>query len=147
MACQARLFENGSIGDSGVKIKGEDMPRPKKFYSLKEIQRKTGISYPTLIKYAQEHADEIPAVGEGRRRRYPRQALKAFQRIYSKGRPGRKSGEAWKGANPAPSELLSAPAGPLSEEDRQLIRDLLEAINDLRGLLRASGAAGTPPLS
>lgn len=115
------------------------MPRPKKLYSLKEIQRKTGISYPTLIKYAQEHSAEIPAVGEGRRRRYPRNALKIFQRIYSKGRPGRKSGEAWGGASPAPA----APAGALLEEDRQLIRDLLEAINDLRGLLRASSSAGT----
>jgi len=107
------------------------MPRPKKLYSLKEIQRKTGISYPTLIKYAQEHADEIPAVGEGRRRRYPRQALKVFQRIYSKGRPGRKAGEAWKSVIPP----MSSPTVRLEEEDRQLIRDLLRALQDLRDKL------------
>lgn len=55
--------------------------RPPKLYTLTEVSKRTGISMPTLQKYKQEHAEEIPSEGEGRRQRYPIEALKVFERL------------------------------------------------------------------
>lgn len=142
------------------------MARPKKLYSLKQIQEKTGISYPTLINYVRDHGEEIPSEGEGRSRRYPTEAIKVFERIRASKRPGRRPAEtpglpakapvskqrrkAARGAREAqdrsatatpavPSSLRLEPVGPLqlAEEDRQLIRDLIEAVRDLGGNVRS----------
>lgn len=58
--------------------------------TLTEIGERTGISYPTLRRYADEHADRIPSEGEGRRRRYRPEAVAVFQEIRGGSRPGRK---------------------------------------------------------
>lgn len=55
--------------------------RPPKLYTLTEVSKRTGISMPTLQKYKKEHAEEIPSEGEGRRQRYPAEALKVFERL------------------------------------------------------------------
>ncbi len=60
------------------------MARPKALYSLLDIKKKTGISYPTLVKYARDFADQIPAVGTGRNRRYTVDSVKVFQRLFAK---------------------------------------------------------------
>lgn len=58
--------------------------------TLTEIGERTGISYPTLVRYVKLHGDEIPSEGEGRRRRYHPQAVEVFQRLRSESGRGRK---------------------------------------------------------
>jgi hypothetical protein len=128
------------------------MGRHKQLYSLLDIKKKTGISYPTLINYARDFADQIPTVGTGRNRRYTAESVKVFQRIFAKRRPGRKPGAAWakhppgtpatmpgEKGSPTPSgtsalhqEDATAFSGPLqlAEEDRELIRNLTEALRE-----------------
>jgi DNA-binding transcriptional MerR regulator len=121
------------------------MGRPKLIYSLKDIERKTGISYPTLILYAKEFADQIPTLGSGRTRRYPAEAVAVFQEIFSKRRPGRKLGAAWRGLNASPTEgegAASAPPLQLAEEDRELMRNLTEALREVAAKLQAFTESG-----
>ena len=116
------------------------MGRPKLIYSLKDIERKTGISYPTLILYAKEFADQIPTLGSGRTRRYPAEAVAVFQQIFSKRRPGRKRGAAWRGLNASSAEGAGATTAPplqLAEEDRELMRNLTEALREVAAKLQA----------
>jgi DNA-binding transcriptional MerR regulator len=65
--------------------------------TLTEVGERTGISYPTLVRYVKLHGDEIPSEGEGRRRRYHPQAVGVFQRLRSESSRGRKP----KGGRPA----------------------------------------------
>ena len=116
------------------------MGRPKLIYSLKDIERKTGISYPTLILYAKDFADQIPTIGSGRTRRYPAEAVAVFQQIFSKRRPGRKRGAAWRGLNASPTDEAAsspAPSVQLAEEDRELMRNLTEALREVAAKLQA----------
>jgi hypothetical protein len=137
------------------------MGRHKAPYTLKDIERKTGISYPTLILYAKEFADQIPTEGEGRTRRYPAEAVPVFLRIFSKRRPGRKPGAAWakrpKAAQsepggssvPGPLPQEGAPPAPgllqLAEEDRELMRNLTEALREVAAKLQAFSEGAVRP--
>jgi DNA-binding transcriptional MerR regulator len=58
--------------------------------TLTEVGEKTGISYPTLRNYVERHGDRIPSVGEGRRRRFPPEAVPVFRELRAESRPGRK---------------------------------------------------------
>lgn len=60
--------------------------------TLTEIAERTGVSYPTLRNYAERHAERIPSVGEGRKRRYRPEAVAVFQELRAESRPGRKAG-------------------------------------------------------
>ena len=124
------------------------MGRPKLIYSLKDIERKTGISYPTLILYAKEFADQIPTLGSGRTRRYPAEAVTVFQQIFAKRRPGRKPGAAWRGPNASPADREASPQAPpvqLAEEDRELMRNLTEALREVSAKLQALAESGMLP--
>ncbi|MEM8961890.1 MAG: helix-turn-helix domain-containing protein [Acidobacteriota bacterium] len=58
--------------------------------TLTEISKRTGISYPTLLRYVRRHLDEIPHMGEGRARRYPDEAVEVFNRLRSESGRGRR---------------------------------------------------------
>lgn len=58
--------------------------------SLSEINRRTKISYPTLLRYVRLHANEIPSVGSGRMRRFRPTAVEVFEHLRSKSRKGRR---------------------------------------------------------
>ena len=78
--------------------------------SLSEVARRTGISMPTLLRYKQLHAKEIPSVGEGRTQRYPKEALPVFsgikqRNLSARGPVSRGSGATSRGA--ADGELIS----------------------------------------
>lgn len=73
--------------------------------SLQRIREITGISYPTLLRYVKLHLKQIPHVGEGRKRRYPEQAVEVFRKIRSESPRGRKP----KGAKKTSS--VSRPTG------------------------------------
>jgi hypothetical protein len=72
------------------------MPEPQsansgKLYTLSEISKKTGISMPTLQRYKKLYQGRIPAVGKGRKQRYPENSLPVFEQIKQEniGRRGR----------------------------------------------------------
>jgi hypothetical protein len=73
--------------------------RQKELLTLSAISQETGISQATLAKYAAEY-DDIPSEGEGRSRRYPRSAVKMFQRLRKESTPGRRAG----GSSPSPAK-------------------------------------------
>lgn len=50
-------------------------------YTLSEVSRLTKISMPTLQRYKKSYQERIPSQGEGRRQRYPHEALEVFQEI------------------------------------------------------------------
>ena len=117
------------------------MARQKIHFSLRDVSKKTGISYPTLIKYARDFKDQIPVVGTGRTRRYTVESIRAFQRIYDKRRTGRRPGADWVKHPPGSVATLpaGAPAGLLQlvEEDRELIRNLTAALREVADKLHA----------
>ncbi len=57
--------------------------------TLTEIGSRTGISYPTLLRYVKNHIEQIPHVGEGRTRRYRATAVKVFEKLRAKSPRGR----------------------------------------------------------
>lgn len=83
------------------------MARPRELLSLMSIADETGISYATLRNYALKHADEIPSEGIGRSTRYPRSAVKIFQRLRRESKPGRKPRIA--SVDQAPSPVVPLP--------------------------------------
>lgn len=89
------------------------MVRNRELLSLLDIAEETGISYPTLRNYVIKFGDQIPSVGSGRTTRYPRQAVKVFQRLRKESKPGRKpaSALAAQAAAPAPA----APREPVQQ--------------------------------
>jgi predicted DNA-binding transcriptional regulator AlpA len=56
--------------------------------TLTEISRRTGISYPTLTRYAQKFSDQLKSEGVGRARRFYEEAVAVFQDLRSKSRRG-----------------------------------------------------------
>src|SRR5215213_6092187 len=87
------------------------MARPRELLSLASIADETGISYATLRNYALKHSDEIPSEGVGRSTRYPRSAVKVFQRLRKESKPGRKPRSA--SVDQAPLPVTPAPVVPL----------------------------------
>jgi excisionase family DNA binding protein len=86
-----------------------------KLYTLSEISQKTGISMPTLQRYKKTYQDRIPAVGQGRKQRYPENALPVFDEIKTenagrRGRP-RKDASAPRAAKPAAAKRRGRPPG------------------------------------
>jgi DNA-binding transcriptional MerR regulator len=76
--------------------------------TLTEIGERTGISYPTLVRYVKLHGDDIPSEGEGRRRRYHAGAVEVFQRLRSESSRGRKPKGGRGGAAAAPARSAAA---------------------------------------
>jgi len=72
-------------------------------YTLSDISQKTGISMPTLQRYKKLYQGRIPSVGNGRKQRYPENALPVFDEIKHEniGRRGRPRKNAAPAAPPA----------------------------------------------
>lgn len=58
--------------------------------TLTEVGRRTGISYPTLLRYVKLHLDRLPHVGKGRKRRYKPEAVPVFEEIRAASPRGRR---------------------------------------------------------
>jgi predicted DNA-binding transcriptional regulator AlpA len=101
--------------------------------SLQKVQKMTGISYPTLLRYVKLHLPKLPHVGSGRARRYLPHAVPVFQELRRQSPRGRRA--APKAAGSAGSSggsssldrrlagLERAQAG-LEREIRELVRVL-----------------------
>lgn len=86
-----------------------------KLYTLSEISKQTGISMPTLQRYKKTYQDRIPSVGQGRKQRYPENALPVFDEIKNenagkRGRP-RKDPNAPRPERAAASKRRGRPPG------------------------------------
>jgi len=90
------------------------MVRQRELLSLVDIADETGISYATLRNYALKYSQEIPSEGSGRSTRYPRAAVKVFQRLRKESKPGRK---------PASALAAQAPAAVRPERAEQPERE------------------------
>lgn len=75
--------------------------------TLSDVAKKTGISMPSLLRYKKEHQGRIPAVGKGRRQRYPMAALAVFQAIKRENMANRGGRAASGGKAAAAGGLLS----------------------------------------
>jgi hypothetical protein len=94
------------------------MARQRELLSLTDIAEETGISYATLRNYVIKYGDEIPSEGFGRDTRYPRPAVKVFQRLRKESKPGRKP------ANPLAAQAPeAAPASQASIIPAKLLRE------------------------
>lgn len=72
------------------KSKASVAPKTAGLLTLSEIGRRTGISYPTLVRYVKLFLDQIPHEGAGRKRRFPSQAVRVFQRLRAQSKRGRR---------------------------------------------------------
>src|SRR5262245_5387055 len=82
--------------------------RPRKSSSgsglltLTEISKRTGISYPTLVRYVKLYTQKLPSEGAGRARRFYSQAVDVFRQLRSESpRGGRRKGAGAKKAKAA----------------------------------------------
>lgn len=74
--------------------------------TLTEIGKRTGISYPTLLRYVRTHLGKIPHQGSGRGRRFLPEAVAIFKSLRQQGgRGGRKAA-----ATPKPRKVAAKPA-------------------------------------
>lgn len=61
--------------------------------TLTEVSERTGISYPTLVRYVRLHENRLPHEGRGRARRFHPEAVDVFRQLRQEsGRGGRKPG-------------------------------------------------------
>jgi len=70
--------------------------REARLYTLTEVAQNIKISMPTAQRYKKVYQSRIPAVGVGRRQRYPKEALRVFEQIKienldKRGRPPKSS--------------------------------------------------------
>lgn len=70
-----------------------------KLYTLTQIGKMASVSMPTLQKYKRIYQDRIPSVGEGRKQRYPREAVAVLRQLKKenlakRGRPPKSTAKA-----------------------------------------------------
>lgn len=103
--------------------------------TLMQIRDKTGISYPTLVRYVKLFSKRIPSEGEGRRRRFLPGAIEVFQQLRGESRRGGRRKGAGRPPGSTMSELKAAgrQAGrALSREAQGRIKDLEKTVNKLQ---------------
>jgi predicted site-specific integrase-resolvase len=80
--------------------------------TLTDVSKRTGISMPTLQKYKRNHQARIPAVGRGRKQRYPESALAVFEQIKEENL--KKRGRPAKGPARSPRKKKASASGLIS---------------------------------
>ncbi len=114
-------------------------PARKDLLTLTEIGKRTGISYPTLVRYVKLHLDRIPHEGEGRRRRFYPEAAEVFREIRGESRRGRRkksAGGADKGAKGGKD--LARRVKALERSHDRLEKQIKALIKDLRKPLQVT---------
>lgn len=107
--------------------------------TLSEVGRRTGISYPTLLRYVKLHLDRIPHEGEGRSRRYPASAVRIFQEIRAGSKRGRKAaGTGSTRAAVGVDRQLREKIRELEKAQRQITRQLEMVIETLKRPLQVT---------
>lgn len=108
--------------------------------TLTEVGERTGISYPTLVRYVKLHGDKIPFEGEGRRRRYHPEAVEVFQEIRSQSGRGRrkKKAGAGAGAGAGASPDLARRVKALEKSQERLETQIKDLLKELRKPLQVT---------
>ena len=117
--------------------------------SLLEISRRTGISYPTLLRYVKLHGKQIPSKGSGRKRRYPEEAVAVFQELRSKSKRGRKPAKRAvkkvaraKREASASNVAIAAQVQELEKGQRRIEKQLAAVIAELKKPIRVTIRGG-----
>ncbi len=108
---------------------------PEGLLSLSEIGRRTGISYPTLLRYVKLYGDRIPSRGTGRKRRYLPEAVPVFEQLRKESRRGRRKGSGKKtaGGDKAMAVRLRA----LERQQARLAKQVNALVKALKGPWRS----------
>jgi len=104
--------------------------------TLTEVGKRTGISYPTLVRYVKLHGSRIPHEGRGRRRRYQSEAVEVFQRLRAESPRGgrkRRAGRKAASAPPAPAAV----AAPVSDKRVEKLEKSVDRLQQQVGRLLA----------
>ena len=103
---------------------------PPGLLSLQRIKEVSGISYPTLLRYVDLHLDKIPHVGEGRKRRYPKEAIDVFVELRKNSPRGRKP----KAGSPSANAQAASSAARLEKKIVELQRSQAHLERQVREL-------------
>jgi DNA-binding transcriptional MerR regulator len=104
--------------------------------TLTEVSERTGISYPTLVRYVKLHGDQIPWEGKGRKRRYHPEAVEVFQELRSQSGRGRRKKSA-SAAKPAASRSTGGSAASAADPAlAKRVRDLEKSQERLEKQIR-----------
>jgi DNA-binding transcriptional MerR regulator len=120
-AKRAASARRGQARRSSAARRGEAAGRDRdSMLTLIEIGRRTGISYPTLLRYVRLYLDRLPHTGSGRKRRFSPAAVEEFKKLRSESRRGRRAA-----APPAPvAPALTRQLEKLERGQRTLERQL-----------------------
>ncbi|MDX1999907.1 MAG: hypothetical protein SF066_19495 [Thermoanaerobaculia bacterium] len=89
-AAAAPAGEPARRGPKPGRLRAERAAGGDDYLTLTTIAERTGISYPTLVRYSKVHAAELPSRGTGRSRRYAPAAVEVFLRLRSESPRGRR---------------------------------------------------------
>lgn len=129
--------KKGRRGRRGRKAKkATDTTSRKDLLTLTEVGERTGISYPTLVRYVKLHGDRIPYEGEGRRKRYYPEAVKVFNEIRSESPRGRRKGSGKKAAPKRTAKAGSAGDAALGRRLQALERSQEKLVSEIRDLVK-----------
>jgi len=114
-----------------------------RLYTLTEVAESINISMPTAQRYKKSYQSRIPAVGLGRKQRYPREALKVFEQIKlenlsKRGRPSKEMGG--RGVSPTKQARKRTPS-----QTRQQSKSAQRARTRTRSAARRQAAARVKP--
>lgn len=90
-------------------------PARSDLLTLTEVGERTGISYPTLVRYVKLYGDEIPYEGKGRKKRYHPEAVEVFNRLRSESGRGRKRTKKAGGAKATAAAGAGKPAASTTD--------------------------------
>lgn len=121
----------------GRKAKSAGSSDNEGLLTLTEVAERTGISYPTLVRYVKLHRERIPFEGRGRRKRYHPEAVEIFQQIRSESPRGRRKGGAKKsGGRAAGSGSTDGSLGrrlqSLERSQERLTQEIRELVKHLK---------------
>lgn len=77
-------------GPKPGRARGAESAGTDGFLTLTAIAERTGISYPTLVRYSKIHGGMLPSRGSGRARRYAPEAIEVFRRLRGESPRGRR---------------------------------------------------------
>ncbi len=104
--------------------------------TLLEIGRRTGISYPTLIRYVKLHGKEIPHVGKGRSRRFKPEAVAKFKQLRRASKRGPKPSGTGAARARASEATIARRLHELEKAQREVSRQLDAVVRLLRQPLK-----------
>lgn len=109
-------FDDNDFKETAHMPKSAPTPRTsnRSLLTLGQISERTGISYPTLVRYARDHGNELASEGEGRQRRYLPESIEVFKMLRATSRGGRKPGS--KAASPRKPKTATMPRTERSHE-------------------------------